>query len=58
MGTSIGFIEATETARDAMTQPAVYVSVSSYKSMNKKTMKKIYYTPTYYVKNKYVECSA
>ena len=32
---TIGFIEAKEMARDAMTQPAVTASVSSYKSSSK-----------------------
>ena len=34
---TIGFIEAKEMARDAMTQPAVTASVSSYKSLRKIT---------------------
>ena len=34
---TIGLIEAKELARDAMTQPAITVSVSSYKSLWKST---------------------
>ena len=36
---TIGFIEAKEMARDAMTQPAVTASVSSNKSLKKTTQK-------------------
>ena len=36
---TIGFIEAKQMARDAMTQPAVTASVSSYKS-SRKTIKR------------------
>ena len=36
---TIGFIEAKEIARDAMTQPAITVSVSSYKSLRKTIQK-------------------
>ena len=36
---TIGFIEANEMARDAMSQPSVTASVSSYKALKKTTQR-------------------